>query len=183
MSEQPTVETSRLILRPMAPSDAPDVQRLANDYEIAANTLRMPYPYENGIAEEWISRQQILFDDGKFATFAITLRDTGDFVGCISLELTPAHARAEIGYWLGKPYWGRGYCTEAARAVIRYGFERLGLRKIAGFHFARNPASGAVMRKAGMRREGLLRQHVKRCDRWEDQEVYGILREEYESGA
>ena len=87
--------------------------------------------------------------------------------------------RAELGYWIGKPYWGQGYCTEAARATLDFGFEQLGLNRIFAHHFARNPASGRVMQKIGMTREGRLRQHVKKWDAFEDLELYGILKDHW----
>ena len=80
-----------------------------------------------------------------------------------------------MGYWVGAPYWGRGYCTEAARAILRYGFEELGLHRIHAQHFARNPASGRVMQKIGMVYEGRQHEHVRKWDRFEDSDLYGIL--------
>jgi RimJ/RimL family protein N-acetyltransferase len=80
---------------------------------------------------------------------------------------------------MGVPFWNHGYCSEAARALVTYGFEQMGLHRIYAFHFARNPASGRVMQKAGMTCEGTLRQHVKKWERYEDLVAYGILRSEY----
>lgn len=88
---------------------------------------------------------------------------------------------AELGYWIGKPYWGRGYCTEAARAIVRYGFDDLHLHRIHSSHFASNPASGRVMQKIGMTREGCLRQHIRKWGQWEDVVLYGILRSQWQS--
>ena len=86
---------------------------------------------------------------------------------------------AELGYWIGKPYWNSGYATEASRAVLKYGFEVLGLNRIHASHFRRNPASGRIMEKIGMKYEGCLRQHFKKWGKFEDLETYGILRSEY----
>ena len=83
-----------------------------------------------------------------------------------------------MGYWIGVPYWNKGYCSEAAKALIGYGFDELGLNRVFAEHMVRNPASGRVMEKAGMTYEGTLRQHVKKWDRYEDLKVYGILRTE-----
>jgi ribosomal-protein-alanine N-acetyltransferase len=103
-------------------------------------------------------------------------------VGAVGLILAPAHDRAELGYWIGAPYWGRGYATEASRAVVRWGFEGLGLRRIHASHFPRNPASGRVLEKLGMRHEGTLRQHVKKWDEYLDLESYGLLADEMHTG-
>ena len=179
-SVRPTLETPRLILRPYALSDAAEVQRLAGAREVAATTLTMPHPYEDGMAEAWIGTHQEDFEKGKGVTFAITLKQNGALVGAISLGgISRVHQRAEMGYWMGVPNWNRGYCTEAARAVVRYGFEALALDRIYATHFARNPASGRVMEKAGMTQEGCWRKHVRKWDAFEDLEAWGILKSEW----
>ena len=83
---------------------------------------------------------------------------------------------AEIGYWIGKPHWGKGYCTEAVTALVQYGFDSLGFERIFATHFRKNPASGRVMQKAGMKFEGRLRHHVKKWGEFYDLEVYSLLR-------
>jgi len=181
MSAQPTLTTERLLLRPFSPADAADVRRLAGQREVAANTLTIPHPYEEGMADEWIATHAGQFARGAGAVFAVVERDSGLLVGAIGLSIAADHARAELGYWVGKPYWGRGYCTEAARAVLGYAFGDLGLHRVHAHHFARNPASGRVMRKVGMTREGCLRGHVRKWGVFEDLESYGILREEWQS--
>jgi RimJ/RimL family protein N-acetyltransferase len=181
MKPRPIIETERLILRPFSLDDAPEVQRLAGERDIAANTLTIPHPYEDGMAEEWISTHQEGFDKGELFNLAITRRSDGALIGAIGLVVKPQHECAELGYWVGKPYWNRGYCTEAARALVGYGFESLGLNRIYSHHFVRNPASGRVMQKIGMAHEGRLRQHVKRWGAFEDLEQYGILRNEYQT--
>jgi ribosomal-protein-alanine N-acetyltransferase len=149
MAQMPKLLTERLLLRPFTLDDAPIVQQLAGDREIASTTLNIPHPYEDGMAEEWISTHQERFD------------------------------RGELANWIGKPFWGEGYCTEAAEAVLDYGFSVLGLNRIYAHHLSRNPASGRVMEKIGMRYEGCLRGHVKKWDVFEDIKVYAIMRSEY----
>ena len=90
-------------------------------------------------------------------------------------------ALTEIGYWVGVPYWNHGYCTDAARAVLQYGFEVLALQRVFSHHLTRNPASGRVMRKLGMTHEGHHRRHVKKWDVFEDIDGYAILKSEWES--
>lgn len=167
--------TDRLLLRPFVPDDAPAVQRLASAYEIAENTLLIPHPYPEGAAAAWIARPK----EANHYLFAITLREGGDVIGAIALEAKPEHGRGEIGYWVGTPYWNRGYVTEAARAVLGFGFESLGLHRIFAMHFSRNPSSGRVMQKLGMKHEGTLREHEKKWDVFVDCEVYGILHTEW----
>ena len=179
MTIQPTLDTGRLRLRPFTLADAPAVQRLAGDWAIADTTLNVPHPYEAGMAEQWISTHQAQYDQRQAVVFAIVLKASDDLVGAISLGINQHFERAEMGYWIGKPYWNQGYCTEAARALLRYGFTDLGLNRIYASYLARNPASGRVMEKIGMTYEGCFRQHVKRWDRFEDLKFYAMLKEDY----
>jgi RimJ/RimL family protein N-acetyltransferase len=174
---QPTLETERLLLRPFTAHDAADVQRLAGVRAIADTTLNIPHPYKDGVAEDWIATHASSFESGTFANFAITQRDGGDLVGAIGLAIERRFDRAEIGYWIGVPYWRRGYCTEAAGAVVAYGFSTLGLNRIHANHLARNPASGRVMQKLGMMHEGIARGHVLKWGIYEDLVLYGLLKE------
>lgn len=180
MKTMPTLETQRLLLRPFAIRDAPEVQRLAGEKAIADTTLAIPHPYENGMAEEWISTHPQEFATGQGVTFAIVSKEGGILVGAISLiRIVPNH-QAELGYWVGKPYWKRGFCTEAGKAVLSYAFEKMRLIRIHARHMTRNAASGRVMQKLGMRHEGTLRQQVQKWDVFEDMESYGILKREWE---
>jgi ribosomal-protein-alanine N-acetyltransferase len=179
MAAQPELITERLLLRPFVLADAPVVQRLAGEKAIAEMTVAIPHPYEDGMAEAWIGTHRQAFDEDKEAVFAITLRENGFLVGCIGLTINREHVRAELGYWIGKPYWGNGYCTEAARAMVRFGFGELGLNRIHAIHFRRNPASGRVMAKIGMTCEGCQRQYIKKWGTLEDLVMYAILRSEF----
>ena len=179
MKERPTLETTRLTLRPFTVADASDVQRLAGEREIASNMLNIPHPYEEGMAEQWIATHQERYEKGELVNFAITLRVDQALIGAIGLQLTQRHASAELGYWIGKPFWNRGYCTEAAQAVVRYGFDVIGLNRLYAAYFKCNPASGRVMQKLGMRYEGCMREHVKKWGVFEDRELYGLLSRDY----
>ena len=91
------------------------------------------------------------------------------------------HNRGNLGYWIGKKFWNRGYCSEAGIGIIEYGFEELNLNRICASHFKKNPSSGRVMQKLGMKKEGVLRQHIKKWGQYNDFVYYGILKEEYDS--
>jgi [ribosomal protein S5]-alanine N-acetyltransferase len=175
VSDQPTLETERLRLRPFTLADAADVQRLAGAREIASTTLLIPHPYEDGMAEEWISGQAELFRRGKQACFAVTRRDDGALVGSVTLTINAPHRRAEMGYWIGLPFWGMGYGTEAARATLGYAFGELGLARVHAHHLTRNPSSGRVLQKIGMRHEGTLPRHYNKWGVLEDIEHWGVL--------
>jgi RimJ/RimL family protein N-acetyltransferase len=173
---QPSLETCRLVLRPFELDDAPEVQRLAGDRAIADTTLNVPHPYEDGMAEEWIASHAPGFEAGMLATFAIVSREAPQLIGAIGLRIEHEFDRADLGYWIARPFWNMGYATEASVAILRYGLADLGLNRITARHLARNPASGRVMEKAGMRYEGTLRQDVKKWGRFEDTVHYGMLR-------
>jgi ribosomal-protein-alanine N-acetyltransferase len=179
VTELPVIQTERLIIRPYKLTDAKGLQRLIGEYIVADTLLNVPHPYEDGMAEEWISKQKSLFEQGSNLNIVITHNKQGYLIGGIGLNLHKEHDNAELGYWIGKPYWGNGYCTEAARAVLKYGFEIIGLNRIYAFHYARNPASGRVMQKIGMKHEGCSRQNIKKWGKFEDSVNYGILRSEY----
>jgi ribosomal-protein-alanine N-acetyltransferase len=175
----PILETERLRLRAFTLDDALVVHGIVSDREIAATTLNIPHPYERGMAEAWISSHADGIERRSPVVFAVTRREDGAIVGAIGLAISPEHQRAELGYWVARESWGRGVCTEAARAVLAYAFGTLGLERVNAHHLTRNPASGRVMQKLGMQHEGTLRGHIVKWGRREDLECYGILREEF----
>jgi [ribosomal protein S5]-alanine N-acetyltransferase len=177
--KQPILETDRLILRGFSLADSSDVRRLAGAREIAYNTLLIPYPYQEGFAEKWISERQADFQKGGSVTFAITVRATRKLSGAIGLGISQTNLNAELGYWIGVAFWNQGYCSEAALATLEYGFRVLRLNRIWAAHFARNQASGRVLQKIGMTHEGCLRQHILKWGEYLDVEQYGILRTEW----
>jgi [ribosomal protein S5]-alanine N-acetyltransferase len=175
MNTPPTLETKRLKLRPFTEDDVAELVPLIGTREVAATTLRIPHPYTENEAREFLAR---IHNDDE-VRFAITLRDGEGLCGGIGLRLAPDHQHAELGYWIGVPYWGQGYATEASRELLRYGFEDLGLHRIFASHFKHNPASGRILVKLGMRYEGCQREHLRKWDRFVDSELYGILRQEW----
>ena len=179
MNNQPILKTERLRLRPFSLDDAPKVQKLAGDKEIARTTLLIPHPYKDGDAEIWINTHKPMLEKGKSITYAIVLKDTDELIGAIGLTLSKDYDHAEIGFWIGVPYWGRGFCTEAAMRVLKYGFEEHKLNRIFANHMTSNPASGKVMENIGMSYEGCCRQHVKRWGEYHDIKLYGILKSDY----
>jgi ribosomal-protein-alanine N-acetyltransferase len=174
----PLLETTRLMLRPFAADDAPMVQKLAGEEEVARNTLAMPFPYLEGMAEAWIGTHINDFIEGKSAIWAIVLKDSQQLIGAIGLSLQLQFLLAEMGYWIGKEFWNKGYCTEAVTSVLGYGLNQMKLHKVTASHFGNNPASGRVMEKAGMTYEGTLRSHMMHWNEYKDLVYYGIFREE-----
>lgn len=174
-----SLQSERLQLRGFSLHDATAVQKLASDFEIADTTLRIPHPYELSMAEDWIIRQETAIEQQEELTWAITLRDDSSLVGSVGLILNRVFKHAELGYWIGKPFWGKGYATEAARLVLGYAFQTLELHRVHAHHMSRNPSSGRVLLKIGMQHEGHLRQHIRKWNRFEDIDLYGILRSEW----
>lgn len=182
--EMPVLLTRRLRLRPFELADAPEVRRLAGAREIAATTQNIPHPYPEGAAEAWILTHPGAWERREALSLAVVLHADDTLVGSIGLELALPDERAEIGYWVGVPYWGHGYATEASQALVAWAFEMLPIQRIHARHVASNPASGAVMRKLGMSPEGRQRRQVVKWGVADDLMLYGILREEFEaSGA
>ncbi|NWF67933.1 MAG: GNAT family N-acetyltransferase [Chloroflexi bacterium] len=175
----PVLETERLLLRRLELSDALRVQTLAGDYQVARTTLTMPHPYPDGAAAEFILRTQQEMAEGSAYPFAIALKSENQLIGVVGLHPRHDYQRAEIGYWIGVPYWNKGYATEAARRVLRFGFEELKLHRIHAAHFTNNPASGRIMQKIGMQYEGTFRQHFIRFGDFMDVAYYAILRSEW----
>ena len=175
----PKLETPRLWLRPFVAADAPEVQRLAGERAIADTTLNIPHPYDDGMADDWIATHEPAFASGELATFAIVRKADGQLLGAVGLTFYPQFTRAELGYWVGTPFWGSGYCTEAALRILRYGFEERDLNRVHAAYLARNPASGSVLKKIGMREEGVAREHTRKWGVFEDLRTCGLLREEW----
>ncbi len=179
MKAIPTLHTERLTLRPFNLDDAADVQRLAGDKDIASTTSAIPHPYEDGMAEEWISSHAEVFENGKGINLAIALKDTdeackSELIGSISIEIDTIDKIGELGYWIGKPFWSCGYCTEAAKVILTYAFDVLKLKSIHAFYLKRNTASGRVLQKIGMHFEECFPKAVEKWGVLEDLVKYNI---------
>ena len=118
------LETARLFLRRLELGDADRVEELASDYELAKTTLNVPHPYPEGSAADFILSMWAAEEKGLVA-FAVVEKESESLIGIINIKQTIAYKRGELGYWIGRPYWGKGYGTEAARAMVAYGFVTL----------------------------------------------------------
>lgn len=176
------LRTARLLLRSFASEDIPAIVRLAGARQIAATTLMIPHPYAEGDARAFLAKANEDFTEGLSVIFAVSILPGRELCGAVGLHIADSHRRAELGYWIGMPYWGKGLATEAAGAAVAFGFETVQLRRIYAHHFAENIASQRVLEKIGMRHEGCSRQHVQKWGRFVDVENYGILAEEFRGG-
>jgi len=146
MSFHPT--TPRLVLRAPTLADMPVFVRLLNDYEVVKNLRPVPYPYTQTLFREFLVRADAERRNGTDFAFVVTRAMDGQLIGMCSTH-KGADGAWEIGYWYGKPYWGQGYATEAARPVMRFAFEDMGAERLTAGWFEDNPASGHVLEKLG----------------------------------
>ena len=170
-----TITTDRLVLRLFQESDAPTVTRLCNNYNLYKSTLNLPYPYSIEDALGWIANHQEHFDADRLYEFAVTDKESGEIYGAVALSNNKNNSNGEIAYWIGEEFWGKGFATEAAQAVVDFAFKEKGYHKVYARYFRSNPASGKVMQKLGMKEEGILTEQVKKEDVFEDLVCYGLI--------
>jgi len=176
----PILTIERLVLRPFHPEDCHTLAELAGVREIADTMISIHHPYRPEDAERRIREANRECSLGTAGTFAVTLAVDGSLVGSVELRSIDAeHRQAELSFWIGVPWWGRGYATEAAERLIAYGFEDAGVNRIYAHHMIRNPSSGRVLDKVGMTREGVLRQRVWKWGKPEDVALCAILRDDW----
>ncbi|HET9741516.1 MAG TPA: GNAT family protein [Terriglobales bacterium] len=174
------LRTKRLLLRPFRREDFPQFIPLIGAREVAATTLRIPHPYTEADAEAFLNYVEDSRQSGSAVRF-ILFEENGSLCGGMGLHISRDHNHAEIGYWIGVPFWGKGYATEGATAVVEYGFEQLKLNRIFAGHYSNNPASGSILRKLGMKYEGTNREHIRKWGEYLDVEMYAILASEWHS--
>lgn len=143
--------TARLLLRPLRPADAPALQRLLTNWNVVKMTARIPHPYPEGAGQQWIAAQAEAWRTGSAYVFAL-VKD-GALVGSVGLDHRGDESY-ELGYWVGEPWWGQGFASEAAVEIVRFAFEELGANQLKSGHFTSNPASGRVLAKCGFRDDG-----------------------------
>lgn len=179
MTPFPSIETDRLLLTELRATDIPDIVQHASNERISEFTLNLPFPYSEKDAIYWINMAHQGFQKGTNVVFAIRLKPEHPFIGGIGLTIDRRHKRGEIGYWIAEPYWHNGFATEATKALLPYGFDLLDLNKFTASYFTGNPASGKVMRNCGMSKEGELKGHLYKNERFHDVIIYGLTRQQY----
>lgn len=174
-----SLHTERLHLRLLESGDADVLEQLAGDKDLASTTLGIPHPYPKGSAAGFIAYRQEAASQGEGYSFAVLTKSEGTFLGVVGLHLDKNHNNGELGYWIGKPYWGKGYGSEAARRVVQFAFDEIKLNRVWAAAMTKNPGSSRIMEKAGMKHEGTFREHILKWDVYEDLSYYGLLRSEY----
>jgi 8-oxo-dGTP diphosphatase len=145
----PGLRTEQLALRPLAAPDAPEFHRLINDWDICRTLPEAPFPYPAALAGDWIAAAAADQAAGRAHQFAVVLAETGALIGCAGLRLSRDGRTADLGYWLGRAFWGRGFAGQAAAALVGWGFAELAVQKITATVAADNQASVAVLARAG----------------------------------
>jgi [ribosomal protein S5]-alanine N-acetyltransferase len=182
MLTQSTLETTRLILRPLSLADMRSIQCVASRHEVADTMISIPHPYPDGEAEQYLRRQIAEFEAEQLVSFAIERKSDKAFCGVIEIrDIEREHSQAELSFWLAVEVWRQGYMSEALKPMLRFGFEDLDLNRLYAYHMTRNPGSGKVLQKNGFVQEGLLRQRVRKWGVFEDVKLWAILRRDWHS--
>lgn len=179
MDSLPVLHTDRLLLRMPVAGDIPRLVEYANHPSISKMTLNVPHPYHEKDAISWINMANQGFEEKNHFVFAICKLSDDQFMGGIGLRLNNRFNHAELGFWIGTPFWNNGYVTEATGKILEFGFERIGLHKIFATHFVDNPASGKVMINNGMVKEGELVDHLKKGDEYHTVIQYRLTKDEF----
>ncbi|MCD6361942.1 MAG: GNAT family N-acetyltransferase [Armatimonadetes bacterium] len=174
-----TLETERLVLRALTLDDAEDIFAYASDPEVVRY---LPWEHHRSLEDsrEFITRTLEAHEAGARAEWGMVLKESGRVVGtCGFCAWAGGSGRAELGYCLGREHWGRGLVTEAARRIVRYGFEDCMLNRIEAVCDVDNIGSARVMEKCGMIFEGVMRRRLLMHDSYRDMKMYAILREDW----
>jgi 8-oxo-dGTP diphosphatase len=156
------LRTDRLVLRPLAAEDAEAIHRLVNDWEVVRMLTRLPFPYPRALADEWIASTAKQMADGSAYHLAITGEENGRemLIGCVGVRLDETPRAADLGYWVGKRFWGHGVATEAAGRVASWALANLAIERVRAKVLLDNPGSAAVLRRLGFRETGVDTEEV-----------------------
>jgi len=175
----PNLETERLVLNQFHLSDAERLSELLNISDVSIFTTNIPFPYSLEDANTFINLSQEEFLQNKSIIFAIREKESNLLVGGIGIQIKSNHKRGVLGYWIAKDYWGRGFATESLERVLEFAFNDLNLNKLEAVHVSENLASGKVMGKVGMVKEGELKQHFFKNNKFWDVASFGICKDDY----
>lgn len=170
-----TIKSERFILRPFKKEDAKSLAKNLNNKKIYRNTFGIPYPYTLKDAKEWIAKILKEAKKKKPTKINFAIEIDGEAVGRVGLEEIRGH-KAEISFWLAEKYWEKGIMTETVKLVTKFGFNKLKLRRIAGYVFSFNKVSMSVLEKAGYKFEGILRKQVKKDNKFIDDYIFAKVR-------
>lgn len=181
--ENTQLETERLFLNSLSYKDIPKITDYLQNPKISENVINIPFPYFEKDAIFWVNLANQGRNTGELYNFAIRSKQDKElnFMGGIGLMVNKKHNKAELGYWIAEPFWNNGFVSEAVQKIIEFAFDVLELNKITSSHFLHNPASGKVMIKNRMIKEGEIKDHFKKGDTYLDIIQYRLTREEYKN--
>ena len=181
MNNFPILFTERLVLSLPTNLDLEDVIfQMNSTSEISENTLTLPYPYQKQHADFWFQMAEYSFKKREAFIFGIREKENQKLIGGVGLHLDVPNHKAEVGYWLGKSFWSKGYASEALQEVLKFGFEELHLNKIYASHFIHNPASGRVLEKNGFAFEATLKQEIFKNGEYLDLKRFSIFKKSFQ---
>lgn len=175
----PILESSNLELRKLEYKDLDEQILNISNKNISDQIFNIPFPFTKEDALKRLEFINIGFEQGERFMFAIFRKEDGQLLGEMGLHITKAHNHAQLGYYIGEKYWGKGYASEALNKVISFGFEILKLNKIFATHYENNLASGRVMQKNKMTKEGFLLEHYRVGNEYRSVFQYQITLKEY----
>jgi RimJ/RimL family protein N-acetyltransferase len=174
------LETERFFLRPVLEDDVDDIYQNVKDYDIARWLISVPHPYPEDGAIKYIRECHELMKKGLSYELPIKLKATQEMVGIMAvLKVDRKNRNAELGYWIAKKYWRKGFATEAGLRVLEFGFNVLNLERMYAKCIPENNASRRVMEKMGMKYEGTFRHEILKENKYFDMSYCGIIKEEW----
>ncbi len=180
--DQVTLQTARLVLRPLRESDAPALFAIFSDPQVMRYWSTPPWPSIDE-AHAMITRDIKAMADGEYLRFGVEQADMGALIGtCTLFSISAICRRAEVGYGLASSAWGQGYMDEALRCLLGYGFSELNLNRVEADIDPRNSASARSLERLGFTREGFLRERWIVDGEVSDTALYGLLQREWVVG-
>ncbi len=176
----PRIKTERLLLRPFNLYDAKPYVRLISHPKVLHDT-DTPHDLSEQSTYEWINQHSSFWNNRQNVFLLITSLETREIVGAASLFIYSYHNKADLGYWIAYPHWGKGYATEANKEMVSIAFDTLNLFRLEANHLLRNPTSGRVLTKLGFTQEGILRKGYLKDNIYEDLVLYGQLQSDYQA--
>ena len=175
------IDGERIILRKLRLSDALDIYKNLQDKEIVKWTLNIPWPYKKQDAVKFIRKTHYKIRKKSGYAFGIVLKETNKIIGVIDIfPIDWKNKNAEVGYWIGRKYWGKGCMTEAVKLMLKFAFEKLKLHRVYATTIEKNTASKRVLEKVGFKLEGIMRESTYIDNKWYNELIFGILKQEYE---
>jgi len=177
---KPRLIGKRVVVRPLVPDDAASLHENINDYDIYKYTLTIPHPYKLSDAEWFINHAKEKLEQKKSYDLGIELKETGKIIGGMAIcHIDEKHDAAEVGYWLGKKYWGQSITSESLELLMDFAFNELKLHRLYANTFIENIASQRVLEKAGFKCEGRRKEAIKKDGKYCDDFIYGLISSDY----